>query len=57
VDCVMLRRTEARWGNGDGIFTADEQTRALNAWYDSFNGVQAYYGSPRQIRIGAELTF
>jgi len=57
VNCVMLQRTEARWGNGDGIFTAAEQDRALNAWYDSFNGVQRYYGAPRQIRIGAELNF
>ena len=57
VNCVMLQRTEARWGNGDGIFTAAEQTATLNAWYDSFNGVQRFYGSPRQIRIGAELSF
>jgi hypothetical protein len=57
VNCVMLQRTEARWGNGDGIYTAAEQTATLNAWYDSFNGVQRFYGAPRQIRIGAELTF
>jgi hypothetical protein len=57
VNCVMLQRTEARWGNGDGIFTSAEQTATLNAWYDSFNGVQRFYGAPRQIRIGAELTF
>jgi len=57
VNCVMLQRTEARWGNADGIYTPTEQLRALNAWYDSFNGVQRMYGSPRQIRIGAELSF
>ena len=57
VNCVMLQRTEARWGDGDGIFTAAEQTAALNAWYDSFNGVSRFYGAPRQIRVGAELSF
>jgi hypothetical protein len=57
VNCVMLQRTEARWGNGDRIFTAAEQLNALNAWYDSFNGVQRFYGAPRQIRVGAELSF
>jgi hypothetical protein len=57
VNCVMLLRTEARWGNGDGIFTQAEQVNALNTWYDSFNGVQRFYGAPRQIRIGAELSF
>jgi hypothetical protein len=53
----MLQRTEARWGNGDGIYTAAEQTATLNAWYDSFNGTQRMYGAPRLIRIGAELSF
>jgi carboxypeptidase family protein/TonB-dependent receptor-like protein len=57
VNCVMLQRTEARFGNGDGIFTAAEQLTALNAWYDSFNGVSRFYGAPRQIRVGAELSF
>jgi hypothetical protein len=57
VNCVMLQRTEARWGNGDGIYSAAEQTTAMNAWYDSFNGVQRFYGAPRLIRIGAELSF
>jgi hypothetical protein len=57
VNCVMLLRTEARWGDGDGIFTTAEQSAALNAWYDSFNGVSRFYGTPRQIRVGAELSF
>jgi len=57
VNCVMLRRTEARFGNGDGTFTLDEQTRALNAYYDAFNGPQWLYGAPRAIRVGFELSF
>ncbi len=58
VDCVMLQRTEARFGNGDKSYTLAEQTRALNAYYDSYvNGVQNFYGSPRSIRLGFQLSF
>jgi len=57
VNCVMLRRTEARFGNGDGLYTAAEQERALNAYYDAFNGSQWLYGVPRHIRLGVELNF
>ena len=57
VNCVMLRRTEARFGNGDGTYTLDEQTRALNAFYDSFFGPQNLYGAPRNIRVGFEVNF
>jgi carboxypeptidase family protein/TonB-dependent receptor-like protein len=57
VNCVMLRRTEARFGNGDGTYSLDEQTRALNAYYDSFFGPQNLYGAPRHIRVGFEVNF
>jgi hypothetical protein len=57
VNCVMLRRTEARFGNGDGTYSLNEQTRALNAYYDSFNGPQNLYGAPRHIRVGFEVNF
>jgi hypothetical protein len=57
VNCVMLRRTEARFGDGDGVYTLAEQTTALNAFYDLFNGVQTMYGQPRHIRVGFELNF
>ena len=57
VNCVMLRRTEARFGNGDGTYTLDEQTRALNGYYDAFNGPQWLYGAPRHIRVGFEVSF
>ncbi len=57
VNCVMLQRTEARFGNGDGIYSVAEQQRALNAWYNSFNGEQLMLGASRQIRVGAELSF
>jgi hypothetical protein len=57
VNCVSLRRVEARFGNGDGIYTLDEQERALNTAYDAFNGSWRFYASPRQIRLGVELRF
>jgi len=57
VNCVMLRRTEARFGDGNGTYTLAEQTRALNAYYDSFFGPQELYGAPRHIRVGFEVNF
>ena len=57
VDCVVLRQVEARFGNGDGVYTLDEQTKALNAFYTRFLGPQRFYGAPRQVRVGVELNF
>ena len=57
VNCVMLRRTEARFGDGNGVYTLAEQSRALNAFYDLFSGKQNFYGAPRHIRVGVELNF
>jgi hypothetical protein len=57
VNCVLLRRTEARYGDGNGTYTLAEQTRALNAYYDSFDGPQWLYGPPRHVRIGFEVSF
>ena len=53
----MLRRTEARFGDANGIYTLAEQTRALNAFYDAFFGPQNLYGAPRHIRVGFEVNF
>ena len=54
----MLQRTEARFGNGDKSYTLVEQTKALNAYYDDYGlGVQNFYGVPRNIRLGFELSF
>ena len=57
VNCVELRRVEARFGDGDGVYTLAEQGNAFNAYYDLFNGVQNFYGQPRSIRVGFELNF
>ena len=57
VNCVLLRRTEARFGDGNGVYSLAEQTRALNAYYDAFFGPQWLYGAPRNIRVGFEVNF
>ncbi|HEX4601407.1 MAG TPA: hypothetical protein VH116_08440, partial [Gemmatimonadales bacterium] len=59
VNCVMLQRTEARFGDGTHplLFTTADQLRAFTADYNLFDGVQTMYGQPRHIRIGAELNF
>ncbi|OLD39639.1 MAG: hypothetical protein AUI57_02580 [Candidatus Rokubacteria bacterium 13_1_40CM_2_68_8] len=56
-NCESLRRVEARFGNGDGIYTPAEQDRVLNAFYDAFLGPQRFNGQPRHIRVGFELNF
>jgi TonB-dependent receptor-like protein/carboxypeptidase family protein len=57
VNCVMLRRTEARFGNGDGTYTQVEQTIALNAWYDSIYAPWTFYGPGRTVRVGFQASF
>ena len=56
-DCVMLRRAEARFGNGDQFFTTAEQTTAYTAWYDVRNGPYTLLGQGRNIRLGFEFNF
>ncbi len=55
VDCVMLLRAEQRYGNGDGIFTKSEYTRAFSAWYSLANAPYSFYGQGRRIRVGLEV--
>jgi hypothetical protein len=52
--CIALKRAEARYGNGDGAYTLDEQRTAVNALLDATVG-QGRFGPPRRIRIGVEL--
>jgi hypothetical protein len=53
----MLLEAEKRFGNGDGIYTVEEQRTAFNAWYDLFNGAWALRESNRRMRLGFEVTF
>jgi outer membrane receptor for ferrienterochelin and colicin len=57
LNCASLRRVEARFGNGDGVYSLDEQERALNTYYDAFFGSWRFYAPRRNIRIGVELKF
>ena len=56
-NCVALRRVEARFGNGDLLYTPAEQTRALDTYYNSFFGPWRFYGPSRTVRVGLELGF
>jgi hypothetical protein len=57
VDCVLLQRAEARFGNGDGIYTASEYKAAFNAWYNLQQAPDRFYGAGRRMRVGAEISF
>ncbi|HXG44905.1 MAG TPA: TonB-dependent receptor [Gemmatimonadales bacterium] len=57
-NCVYMIRAEERFGNGDHIFTVQEQTRASDAAYFALNrGQNAFTGPPRRIRLGLEINF
>lgn len=56
-DCIMLRRAEARFGNGDGFFSEAEQDTAFRAWFNLFNGPHTLRGPGFNMRIGFELNF
>jgi outer membrane receptor protein involved in Fe transport len=57
VDLVLLRRTEARFGNGDLKFSQDEQEAAFRSALDLTSGEQIFIGTGRRLRLGVELTF
>ncbi len=58
VNCVALQRAEARFGNGDRLYSLAERETAMNAFYDAFNAPFAnMYGEPLHIRLGFELNF
>ena len=57
VNCISLRRVEARFGDGDKIYTRAEQIRALDTYYDSFLGAWRFLGPGRTARLGVELRF
>jgi hypothetical protein len=56
-NCMYLIRAEQRFGDGDGEFTVDEQTNAINALYDAGRGEQLQLGVGRRARLGFELNF
>jgi hypothetical protein len=55
VNCVLLRRAEARWGDGDGLYDEEEQRVGFGAMYDLFFGPWTLRGTPRHLRLGVEI--
>ena len=57
-NCVYLARAEQRWGNGDGVFTQEEQLQASSAfYYTNWAAPTLFYGPGTQLRLGVEFTF
>jgi len=56
-NCVYLIRAEERFGNGDHIFTVDEQSNAIDALYDAGRGEQEQTAPGRRARLGFEINF
>lgn len=54
----MLLRAEQRWGNGDGIFTVEEQEVAFGRIYENNFGVKSRFKTSDQLmRLGVRLSF
>ena len=56
-NCVALIRAEERFGDGDGMYTAEEQRRASDALYNTVRGIHNFTGDPRRMRLGVEVSF
>ena len=52
---MYLIRAEQRFGNGDHIYTIEEQTAAINALYDAGRGEQEQTAPGRRARLGIEI--
>jgi hypothetical protein len=57
VNCAYLIRAEERFGDGDHIFTLDEQRAASMSNYLVGRGLNTFYGAPRRVRLGFEINF
>jgi len=57
VNCAYLIRAEERFGDGDHIFTLAEQRRASTSSYLVGRGLNNFYGAPRRLRLGLEISF
>ncbi len=55
--CVYLIRAEQRYGDGDHIFSLDEQKAASDALYFIGRGTDNFTGTPRRLRLGIEVNF
>jgi hypothetical protein len=54
----MLLRAEDRWGNGDGVFTTEEQREAFSQGYlNNFGQTQRFEPTNQQLRLGLRVAF
>ncbi|MFQ5747663.1 MAG: TonB-dependent receptor domain-containing protein [Gemmatimonadota bacterium] len=53
----MLMRAEQRFGNGDGIFTVEEQDFAFGRVYETSFGKDQFKTSNQVLRLGLRLSF
>ena len=56
-NCAYLIGAEERFGNGDGTYSLTEQHSASMAYYHTAFGKNAFTGSGRSVRIGAQIAF
>jgi hypothetical protein len=72
-NCLYLLQAEQRWGDGDGVFSLDEQRRASREFYfigsvnqginqdigtvNAGRGENMFTGPGRRVRLGLELNF
>lgn len=55
--CYFYRKGEQRHGNGDGVYTLEEQRRASDlARLGTFH-ISRWAGAPRRVRLGMEVNF
>lgn len=57
VNRFSLVQAERRFGNGDAVFTVEEQRAAFGAFYELFWGAQNFVESTQRLRLGVELNF
>jgi hypothetical protein len=53
----MLMRAEQRWGDGDGIFTVEEQVRSFEPDWEQYGGTAALRPSNQNLRLGLRVSF
>ena len=53
----MLLRAEERWGNGDGIFTVEEQERSFGQEWEYGAGLARFVPSNQSLRLGLRIAF
>jgi hypothetical protein len=55
--CYFFRKGEQRHGNGDGIYTVEEQRRASDLQQAPLFHISRWAGTGRRVRLGMEVNF